>query len=269
MHESQLAASATSRTEHSRTALRWLPVVALCVAAAWLVAAHGNQDVFIALNQWARALPEPFWSCITILGTGACAYALLSFSLVRSPRLMAAALMTGAFAGIYTHAIKPLARTARPAGVLAPEQIHIIGETLTSNSFPSGHSVTAFAFAGLLTFFFARPGRVALVAIPLAALVALSRIAVGAHWPIDTLAGAAGGWVCGMAGEALSRRWTVWTRKPWRIAFALAMIGLSVGLATSNLGYPQAIPLQWALAALAFVGGAIALRHALTFRTTL
>ncbi len=266
MHESPLAMSATPRSGINRLALRWLPFVALCAAAAWVFARHADQDLFLALNQWARTLPEPLWSSLTILGTGACAYALLAFSLIGAPRLMAAALMTGAFAGVYTHALKRIAQTARPAGVFPAEQIHVIGETLTHNSFPSGHSATAFAFAALLTFYVARPGRMALLALPLAALVALSRIAVGAHWPLDVLAGAAGGWVCGMAGEALSRRWSVWAQKPWRIAFALAMLALALGLALSELGYPQAGPLQWTLAAFALAGGAVALRHALALR---
>ncbi len=263
MHESPLVTPTTPSLDPVRLALRWLPVLVLCIAAAGVVATHTDQGIFLTLNDWARALPEPFWSGVTILGTGACAYALLGPTLIRAPRLMAAALMTGVFAGVFTHIIKPLVRSARPAGVLPVEQFHVIGDILTTNSFPSGHSVTAFAFASLVTFHAKGAGRIALIAIPLAALVAFSRIAVGAHWPIDTLVGAAGGWMCGMAGEALSRRWTVWSTRPWRITFALAMTGLAIGLAVSDLGYPQAIPLQWALSALSLVGGIIGLRHAL------
>ena len=54
-------------------------------------------------------------------------------------------------------------------------------------SFPSGHSDTAFALATALGFLLPR-GRVAFFAA--AALVAASRVTVGAHYPSDVLAGA-------------------------------------------------------------------------------
>lgn len=57
-------------------------------------------------------------------------------------------------------------------------------------SFPSGHAATSFAGAVLLAYLFPRvaPGLVLL-----AALVASSRVYVGAHYPADVLAGAAVG----------------------------------------------------------------------------
>jgi len=246
--------------------LRWLPPLLLVTLALWMAQAGHNQPVFLGMNAAAQSVPEAVWSAVTILGTGACAYALLAPTLVRMPRLMAAALFTGLFAGIFTHAIKPILKMPRPAGVLAPDQIHVIGEVLRSNSFPSGHSVTAFAFAAMLIFFARRPLLVAAIVLPLASLVAFSRIAVGAHWPLDTLAGAAGGWLSGMAGEWCSRRWSVWDRKPWRIFFAVAMIGLGIGLVGNDLGYPQAVWLQYLLAALAVVGGLYALVQTLRMR---
>ncbi|WP_341675364.1 phosphatase PAP2 family protein [Niveibacterium sp. SC-1] len=247
--------------------LRWLPPLLLTALAIWMARAGHNQPVFLGMNAAAQSVPDGVWSAVTIMGTGACSYALLAPTLLRMPRLMAAALFTGLFAGIFTHAIKPILRMPRPAGVLSPDQIHVIGEVLRSNSFPSGHSVTAFAFAAMLIFFSRRPLLVAAIALPLAALVAFSRIAVGAHWPLDTLAGAAGGWISGMAGEWCSRRWSVWTRKPWRLFFAIAMIGLGIGLIGNDLGYPQAVWLQYLLAALAILGGLYAFAQTLRLRS--
>jgi len=72
--------------------------------------------------------------------------------------------------------------------------------TATSLSFPSGHTSRVFAMATLIAFGTRR--RVGAVAFVFAALVGLSRIYLGLHWPSDVLAGA----VLGMA-LALALRW--------------------------------------------------------------
>lgn len=58
-------------------------------------------------------------------------------------------------------------------------------------SFPSGHATLSFALATVLSIRWPR-GRV--VWFTLAALVALSRVALGVHWPSDVIVGAGIGW---------------------------------------------------------------------------
>jgi membrane-associated phospholipid phosphatase len=60
-----------------------------------------------------------------------------------------------------------------------------------ARSFPSGHAALSFALATVLSIRWPR-GRVIWFA--LAALVALSRVALGVHWPSDVLVGAGIGW---------------------------------------------------------------------------
>ena len=57
-----------------------------------------------------------------------------------------------------------------------------------TNSFPSGHAAVSFACAGTLATFVSR--RMAIALYVLAALIAWSRVYVGAHYPLDVLAGA-------------------------------------------------------------------------------
>ena len=76
---------------------------------------------------------------------------------------------------------------ARPF-VAHPGQVHLLMAHSRDPGFPSDHATGAFALAFGLVAADRRIGRAALV---LAAAIAVSRVAVGAHYPTDVLAGAA------------------------------------------------------------------------------
>jgi membrane-associated phospholipid phosphatase len=132
------------------------------------------------------------------------------------------------FASLLARGVKAWLQSPRPAAVLDAAQFHILGEPLHRESFPSGHTVTAFAAATALYLALNdRPGRRPLWLFGLAAATGLSRIAVGAHWPGDVLAGAAVGLIAGALGHALWLRlnpsWFRPTGLPqWVLALLLA-----------------------------------------------
>ncbi len=77
-----------------------------------------------------------------------------------------------------------------------PRPFEVIGGMGTASlekglSFPSGHATLAFALAAAVGL---RWPRWRAVSFGLAAAVALSRVALGLHWPSDLLAGALLGW---------------------------------------------------------------------------
>lgn len=217
-----------------------------------------NVEGFAAIQRWAGVLPDTAWSMITICGTGIAAYSLLAPTLAWRPRWMAAAFAAAAFAVAYSRGLKHLYALPRPAGVLDPASIHVIGETLRVNSFPSGHAVTAATVATVLVFASRTQRLTALWAAPLVLPIAVSRIAVGAHWPADLVAGAAGGVMAGMLGVAIAKRWRVWNTVTGIRIMAIAVICTGAALFVADLGQPRAVPLQYALGLLAIASGTVA-----------
>lgn len=110
-------------------------------------------------------------------------------------------------AGPAVLAIKILCPRLRPGypgdGVLvAPD------ESLYLSSFPSGHTTVAFALAFTVFLSFPGPRRipVGICAITLAALVGVSRIYRGIHWPTDVLGAIALAWLASIVAWWLFNR---------------------------------------------------------------
>jgi undecaprenyl-diphosphatase len=115
-----------------------------------------------------------------MLGLVFLAIALVLALLRRSPALFVLVLAADGAADLLTTLLKELTGRHRPP-------VHRLGPAVGSSSFPSGHATTAFACATMLAALVPRL-RVPLFA--LAALVALSRLYNGDHYPLDVLAGA-------------------------------------------------------------------------------
>ena len=164
--------------------------------------------LFLSLNHACAALGTGLWAGLSLLGNGWGLLAVSSPLLVLAPRLMWAWLCAAPFASLLARGVKGWLQSPRPAAVLDAAQFHILGEPLHLESFPSGHTVTAFAAATALYLAIntTGQGRRALWLFALAVGTGVSRIAVGAHWPGDVLAGAALGLIAGGLGHALWQR---------------------------------------------------------------
>ncbi len=93
---------------------------------------------------------------------------------------------------------------ARPRPFLTFPELELLVKPLMSYSFPSGHTCSSFAAAFALAFGFrGKGGGWAYLG---AALIALSRIYVGIHYPTDIIAGAAVGTLCAWGVCTLSHR---------------------------------------------------------------
>lgn len=216
-----------------------LALVLLGLVVAW----HGGgiastarwpeqQTAFLALNAVLGKVPAPLWSAVTLLGDSSVLMLLLALFLLGRPQVFAAVLASVPAGALFSGLLKHWADVPRPAAVLDHASFHLIGPALHHNSFPSGHTVSAFAAAAAVLATLApspRRGRewVLLVAgLMVAVVVALSRVAVGAHWLLDLVAGASGGWLAGLSGAALARHAGWWR---W-LFFGAGRRATSVGL---------------------------------------
>jgi membrane-associated phospholipid phosphatase len=221
----------------------------LLLIAAVIAAAGLNTELFLEMQLVFALLPVAFWENITVLGDALVALALLGILAFRYPQLLPAGLLAGLLATLITRSLKPLLAVERPLSVLG-EQVQVIGVDLHNFSFPSGHTTAVFVLAGVYALVLQRERITALLFCG-AALVGLSRIAVGAHWPIDVIAAAAIGWGCAWAGWRLADSWQ-WsrTRQGQRILAAIFLL-FSLLLFELPTGYPHAFWLQMGIATLA------------------
>jgi len=210
-----------------------LGLAVLALSGDW----HGG---FIAAQAASTVLPGWLWECLTTLGDGRVQMALMLPFCLRYPRVFWALLLGALIAGAMSRGLKVWLPMPRPAVVLDASQITIIGARLTSHSFPSGHTVSAFSFVvawiALLGWWRALP------IVFIATLAAFSRIAVGAHWPVDVLAGGVIGVAGGWLGLRLSQRfrWGLGIRGHWTL-IAIAVIAVAT-LPFDGQGYPDTLP---------------------------
>jgi membrane-associated phospholipid phosphatase len=216
-----------------------------------------DTGLFLSLNAALGVLPDAFWANVTLLGDALVTLALLNLLAFRYPQLLPAGLLAGLIATFTTRILKPLLSVDRPLAVLG-EQVHVVGVDLHNFSFPSGHTAAAFTVAGVYYLVLQRKSlRIPLFAA--ATLVGLSRIAVGAHWPLDVLSGATLGWASALSGWALAARWRWGTSLSGKRVLAGVFLLFSLLLFKLDSGYPQAFWLQMALATLATGAGLVAL----------
>jgi membrane-associated phospholipid phosphatase len=228
-----------------------------CLSAGGVLWLGGwNETLFLALNHLTSLGAHPLWAGLTILGDTLVALSLLGLFAGRRPDIVWAALIAALFAVLWVHGLKPLFDTPRPAAVLDPGQITIIGRTLTATAFPSGHSATAFTLAGTIILLRGVSMPWALLLLLMAILAALSRVMVGAHWPLDILGGMLGGWLAAVIGVWLGARWTWGLRPNPARALQIILLACAVSLlGVYDTGYPQAFPLQIAIGLICLIHG--------------
>lgn len=242
--------AATSFAEPTQQ--RWLLWLAalLLLAQGLLVYNSGWHGGFSTINDAGRLLSDRFAESLTQLGDSLLALSLFLFLAKRYPALLWQALLAALIATLLSHGIKSLAAQPRPAALLELDSFRQLGPVLRRGSYPSGHTVTAFVSAACVACYLTAFWQRALLLIA-ALAVGFSRVAVGAHWPVDVCAGAACGLFSAYLGLLLARRWPLGLKPGVHQAVVLILAGCTLAQLFMKPEYPLARPLIVAISLLA------------------
>lgn len=235
-----------------------LPGVML-VFLTTIVLLDGNTALFYVLNQISRYTGSTVWMPITLLGDATLMLTLLLLFVGRRSQLVWAVVCAAIIATLLVHGLKGLLAIPRPAAVLSLDSLQIIGPLIEKKAFPSGHTATIFTFAGV--FCLARfPAWQKLAVVVIAGVAGLSRVVVGAHWPLDVCGGAIIGWSAAVCGVLLSQHWQWGSLYVGQRVLAILLLVPAFWLLFGhNTGFAQLRWLQYgiALCSLAYAGPAI------------
>jgi membrane-associated phospholipid phosphatase len=171
-----------------------------------------QKSAFMFINHHLAQYPA--WQLnLTQMGNALIFLSFLSIFIVYAPKIWEALISASLVSLVLSKVLKKLFAVPRPAAVFENDSFFILGERLSGrSSFPSGHSITVFAILTVLMFAFMPSNNrykylwfVGLASVGL--ILSLTRVGVGAHYPLDVLVGSILGYIAGLAGIFISQRY--------------------------------------------------------------
>jgi membrane-associated phospholipid phosphatase len=171
----------------------YIPYLIFVLILSVLILCNSKADLHLWLTSFNSSIRDVFFHYYTYVGDWIPYTAVVGLSFYRY-RVALFVLISQLATGLVSIIIKKTWNEPRPLAYFKEHfptiQLHqVAGEQLHStHSFPSGHTITAFAFFLALSFFTKRPALHFLYFV-LALLVGYSRIYLSQHFAIDVLAG--------------------------------------------------------------------------------
>lgn len=152
---------------------------------------------------------------ITALGNGGIVWLLATGGLIctKKYRKQGVLLLGGLAVGVLVGNVLLKNLIARPRPCWLDDSVQLLIAKPTDYSFPSGHTLSSVIGATVLT---KTNRRFGYAAIPLAALIAFSRLYLYVHFPSDVLAAAVLGMVIGEVSVRTGTHIVNWTEQVWK-----------------------------------------------------
>lgn len=162
------------------------------VLSVLLIFSFSKKDLHLEMNEYHSYLFDFFFKYITYLGDGAL-FGILIVVFFFLKKRMSYVFLTGALLTlVFTHLFKKIVfkGVPRPVKFIGEESLYLVEGVKIAmvNSFPSGHTTTAFAIFTILILFHSKSA-LQYLWILLAILAGLSRVYLSQHFLIDVFAG--------------------------------------------------------------------------------
>lgn len=197
-----------------------------------------QKDNFFFINYNLSQFPDIIYN-LTQLGDASIILSLLSIFILYAPKIWESLISASLASLIFSVGLKNIFRVPRPAVVFDNNCFVIIGKKAVGYaSLPSGHSITVFTTFTVLLFAFMPeklPYRILWVLSTIIAglIIAFTRVGVGAHYPLDVIIGSIIGYISGLAGIFISRKYRIWAwinKKKYYPIFILLILACLVSL---------------------------------------
>ncbi|MCF6404482.1 phosphatase PAP2 family protein [Chitinophaga filiformis] len=197
-----------------------------------------QKDNFFFINYNLGQFPDIIYN-LTQLGDASIILSVLSIFILYAPKMWESLISASLASFIFSVGLKNLFRVPRPAVVFDNNCFIIIGKKAVGYaSLPSGHSITVFTTFTVLLFAFMPeklPYKILWVLFTIMAglTIAFTRVGVGAHYPLDVIIGSIIGYISGLAGIFISRKYKIWAwvnNKKYYPIFILLILASGVSL---------------------------------------
>jgi membrane-associated phospholipid phosphatase len=207
-----------------KTTLLFLPLLLLISIFVYLYSQNAMSDAQYvecqkSLFLFFNALLSPFPNMLlnlTQIGDAFIFLSFLSIFIIYAPKMWESLLSGSIISGIFSPVLKNLFAIPRPAQALDHHTFTIVGRTMPGfSSLPSGHSITVFTVLTILLFALMPKKRSykviwILSILLIGAMLVLTRVGIGAHFPLDVLIGSIIGCISGLIGIFVTQKYKLW-----------------------------------------------------------